>query len=562
MVDMDRCRDIQSAMRAELKRTMDGLHLPGHPRPFFVSYMLHALKGLNVWGRYGSVFSSEPFEESDLYAEIRVGSAKLDQTVDGNLNTDLSARESLNWVHAPQDLDPEAIRYCLWKLTQLKYWEALKDYYDKKKILVEQHLRQDAPSFTHELKTTVEQNVEDLKFPVKQWEDFVRRTSDLFRGYKNLLDPFVNIRALSRVRVYVNSEGSRFIAHEKFYEVIVKGWHLTDDGVYLSSSRNFYGRQKDDLPGIAKVEEAVDWISKDLASLVKSEPMEPYAGPALLAGVATGLIFHEAIGHRLEGERMTSRTEGRTFASKIGKQILPKGVDLIDDPTLSQWDGQALYGHYLVDDEGVRAQPARLVEQGVLKTFLLSRSGVPGFRHSNGHGRSERHQDPMARMANLIVTSKDRHEFGELKEMMCKDVRDRHLPHGIIVKRVSSGETATGQYDFQAFKGVPTEVYSVDAKTGKETRVRDVSFIGTPLAAIQRIKAFGKDYEVDNAYCFAESGSVPVSTVAPAMLVGELELQRSTTNFYKPPILPFPPMKRSAQKPAKKPRAPKSPPNQ
>lgn len=542
-LDTASCRDIQKVMEQELQRGVKGLHLVGHPKPFFMSYLLQYREGLTAWGRYGSVFNSDQYTDCDLYAEVRLGSYKLDQTVDGGLNTDLADRDSFNWVPGPQDLKSEAIRYALWKLTQHKYFEALKDYYDKKKILVEQHLPQKGLSFTKEPKLSFSEPVEPVRFSRKKAEDFVRRSSDLFRNHRNLLDPYVNLRFLNHVRVFVSSEGTRFITQEKYFEAVVKAWHLTDEGVYLSSAKYLYGRHDAELPKAAEIEEAIEEIAADLADLKRSKPMDPYAGPALLSGAATGLIFHEAIGHRLEGERMTSRSEGRTFASKVGKRILPESVDLIDDPTLTEWDGQSLYGHYRVDDEGVRAEPVTLVEDGVLKNFLLSRSGVPGFTRSNGHGRRERHQDPMARMANLVVKSKEQYEWSTLKEMLMKSTRDRGLPYGIMITRVSSGETRTDRYDFQAFKGIPTAVFTVDPKTGRETRVRDVSFIGTPLAAIQRIRAFGRDYYVDNSYCFAESGSVPVSTIAPAMLVEELELQKAHTNYYRPPVLAMPPMK-------------------
>jgi TldD protein len=542
MMDDQHARLVQKTMAQELRRSMKGMHLKGHPRPFFMSYLLHHTQGLDIWGRYGAVFDTQPIRGCDLYSEVRVGNYRMDQTLDGGLSSDLSDRESFNWLLGPQDLEPEAVRYAFWKLTQLKYWEALQEYYEKRKIQVEQRLKNDAPSFSKEPTLVRHNPVEPVKFPEKRWADFVRQASGLFKGYKSLVDPYVRIRGVSRVRVFVNSEGSKFTCQERFFEVIVAGWYLTADGVYLSASRQFYGRSLEELPKMDRVAQAIDEIAKDLSDLAKAEPMEPYAGPALLSGGATGLIFHEAIGHRLEGERMVARTEGLTFAGKIGQRILPENVDLVDDPTLATWDGVPLYGHYDVDDEGVRAQRAELVKDGVLKTFLMSRSCTKGFHHSNGHGRHERYQDPMARMANLIVTSQERKPWTELEEMMMRMVRERSLPHGIIVRRVSSGETRTDHYDFQAFKGVPTEVYRVDPKTEKEVRVRDVNFIGTPLAAIQRIRAFGEDYQVDNSYCFAESGSVPVATVAPAMLVDELELQRANTRYFRPPVLPFPPM--------------------
>lgn len=545
VLDTKLSRRVQTAMENELRRSMKGLKTPGHPKPFFMSYLLHWTKGLDVWGRYGAVFNAEPIQSCDLYTELRVGSYRLDQTIDGAITTDLSDRESYHWLVGPKDLDPEVVRYAFWKLTQLKYWEALHDYYDKKKILVEQRLKKSGPSFSREDKLVKNSSLVPSKFSQKRWEDYVKAGSALFKKYKKLTDPYVRIRGATRARIFVNSEGSKFIAHEHYYEVIVNAWYLTEEGVYLNSARYFHARSERELPNLAELEETIEELYRDLLSLAKAKPMEPYAGPALLGGLATGLMFHEAIGHRLEGERMISRSEGQTFADKLGKKILPESVQLLDDPTLKTWNKKPLYGHYLVDDEGVAARPVELVKDGVLETFLMSRSCAKGIKSSNGHGRHERYQDPMARMANLIVKSSERHSWSELKDQLVEEVRRRKLPHGIIVKRVSSGETRTDHYDFQAFKGVPTEVYLVDPKNGKEERVRDVNFIGTPLAAIQRIKAFGEDYEVDNSYCFAESGSVPVSTVAPAMLVEELELQRSSTRMFREPVLPFPPMKRS-----------------
>lgn len=530
-------------MAQELARQMRGLRQPGEPPPFFLSYLVHAKEGLSVWGRYGSVFRSEPHRDSDLYAEVRVGSHRLDNMIDGGLTSDLTQRQSFAWIDGPEDLDPDVLRYALWRLTQHKYDEALQEYYEKKKILVEQHLTQRGKSFSVEPKLTHYDDVKPVVFPKRRWEAFVRDTSALFRNYRFMLDPYVQIRGLNKVRIFVSSEGTRFICQDTYYEVSMQGWLLGPDGVHLESTRTFYGRDPNALPSRKKVAEAIDSMARELKELAIAKPLDPYAGPALLSGFASGLIFHEAIGHRLEGERMDSRSEGHTFASRLGQRILPSGVDIVDDPTLREFDGKPLHGSYLIDDEGVRAQRAVLVEDGVLKSFLMSRQLAEGAKHSNGHGRHERFQDPMARMANLVVSARETHSWDELKQKLCEETSRRGLPYGLIIRGVSAGETRTDQYDFQAFKGLPTAVYTVDPKTGKETRVRDVTFIGTPLAVMQRIMGFGDTADVDNSYCYAESGAVPVATVAPPMLVGELELQRASTRRYRPPRLPFPPLR-------------------
>lgn len=543
-LDLENSRKLLRAMEQELTRQIAGLRQSGEPKPFFLSYLLHAKEGLSVWGRYGSVFRSEPQRDTDLYAEVRVGSHRLDNTIDGGITSDPSQRQSVNWVEGPEDLDPEVLRYALWKLTQHKYDEALQEYYEKKKILVEQKLPSGSRCFSSEPVLTHFDAVKPVVFPKARWERFVREAGKLFRSYRYMLDPYVQIRGLNKVRIFVNSEGTRFICQDTYYEMSLQGWLLGDDGVHLETTRTFYGRDPEALPSLSKVAEAIKSMAEELKDLKSSKPLDPYAGPALLSGFASGLIFHEAIGHRLEGERMGSRSEGHTFASKIGQRILPVNVDIVDDPTLTEFGGKPLHGAYRIDDEGVAARPVQLVKDGVLHNFLMSRQLVEGGKASNGHGRHERFQDPMARMANLVVNAREGKSWDELKRMLCEETSKRGLPYGLIIRGVSAGETRTDQYDFQAFKGVPTAVYTVDPKTGKETRVRDVTFIGTPLAVIQRILGFGDTHDVDNSYCYAESGAVPVATVAPPMLVGELELQRASTRRYRPARLAMPPMRK------------------
>lgn len=543
MVSSKAARAALGAMRQELARTMKGVGLKGHKKPFFASYLLHFSEGFEVWGRYGSVFHSAPHQESSLYCDVRVGSRRVDQVVDGGLRgKNPEDRESYQWLVGPQDLDPDALRYAFWRLTQIRYAEAMADYYDKQKVLVEHDLTRSSSRFSKEPRVVRLDRISDFKIKEADYRDFVRRTSNEYRKHRGVEDPYVQVRSTSRTRIFVNSEGTRFITQDRFEEVLAIGWRLTKDGSRVHSYKAFHGRKNGELPSEREVRDAIRWIAKDLDAQANAPPMEPYAGPALLSGVAAGLLFHEAIGHRLEGERFLSRSEGHTFAGKLGKRILPEGVDLIDDPTRARHAGKPLFGHYAIDDEGVPAQRVELVKDGVLATYLLSRNVAPGFARSNGHGRHERFQSTMARMGNLMLRARDKRSLPELKAKLLDLVRARGLPFGVYIRHAASGETTTSadHYEFQAFKGNPTEVYVVDAKTGKETRVRDVSFIGTPLAALQHIVAFGGDDEVDNSYCFAESGSVPVGTVAPSMLVAELELQRANRSSLRPPTLPLP----------------------
>jgi TldD protein len=545
MVEAKRSAAALDAMARELKRTMRLAHLPGHKKPFFVSYLAQHSDAVDTWGRYGAIFHSSAHRDTTLHVDVRVGSYATDQLTDGGLRSrPPEDRESFQWIAGPRDLDDEALRYAFWRLTQLRYAEALQDYYDKQKVLVDHSLVKRHASFSKEEPIVHLERPRRSALRRDDLEDFVRSASRRFRGHRDLEDPYVQVRRVHETRLFVNSEGTRFVTEDYYDEVMIAASRLTRDGSRMNANRAFHARKPGRLPDAAAIQAAVDEVASDLASQAKAEPAEPYAGPALLSGIATGLVFHEAIGHRLEGERLLSRAEGHTFAGKIGQRLLPPGVDLVDDPTVRRHGGKDLLGHYRIDDEGVPAQRVELIRDGVLRSFLGSRNCIPGSSRSNGHGRLERFQGAMARMGNLFVVARDKRPLAELKLMLRAEAKRRELPYGIYVKHAVSGETITAsdQYDFQGFKGNPTEVYTIDAKTGRERRVRDVSFIGTPLAVLQSILAFGGDDEVDNSYCGAESGILPVGTIAPSMLVAELELQRSNRTGIRGPVLPLPPM--------------------
>jgi TldD protein len=167
-------------------------------------------------------------------------------------------------------------------------------------------------------------------------------------------------------------------------------------------------------------------------------------------------------------------------------------------------------------------------------------NSIKGFQHSNGHGRASYGQTPMARMSNTIIESSREYPKDKLKELLIEEVKRQNKPFGLIIKTMQGGETNTSSFNFQAFRGTPLVLYKVDPKTGKETSVRDIEIVGTPIVTVNKIIATGDDYAVFNGFCGAESGYVPVSTVAPSILVSEMEFQREFSRKEKLPLLPPP----------------------
>ncbi|MEX1361760.1 MAG: TldD/PmbA family protein [Nannocystaceae bacterium] len=533
---------VLDVMVRELSRSMEGFEVPGSPRPYFMSYALRRVQSVWVRAAYGSVLRSRESSSARVYCEVRVGDHRFDNVMDAGLDVEAAERSSADWNDAPDDLDPVALQVTLWKLGQVKFDEALEDYYDHKKALVSEYLRDEVEAFTKEPPLSHREPLHDEPLPRAQWESMLREASRAFLDHPEFHDPVISLGVDRRQRWLATTEGTRVITEDLYGYVSVAGWILTEDGVYTEATRQRYTRTIEGLPDAQGLTAMVQQVLDDLSGLREADTPGAFIGPALLAGQAASTLFHEALGHRLEGDRLVARGETRTFAHKMGKPILPPGLDVFDDPTAVGADGHPVWGGYQVDDEGVVAQRAMLVEDGVLRGFLHGRTPTRHSRRSNGHGRHDGLSAPMSRMAHLTVQGRaDRSvPWDELERRLLELARPQGRPEAMIIHRVHGGETTPGSYDFQVFKGEPTEVYILDAKTGKRRRVRDVELIGTPLAALQRVVAFGGSPQIDEGYCYAESGSIPVSGSCPALLLSEIEMQqRSSTGFHEP-LLPPP----------------------
>jgi predicted Zn-dependent protease len=533
---------VLEAMQAELDRSMTGLRVPGSPEVYHLVYGVRRRHAVILRASHGSLLRDRTTTEAKLGVEVRVGDHSFDNVLDGGLNVVADERESAEWTAAPDDLDPTELRVALWKLTQIKFDEAQEDYYDHRKAMVAEYLRDEVDAFTRERPLVHVDPVHDEPLPADTWRALLGDLSRRFLSCPDVFDPGIGLRMERLQRWLVTSDGTRVVTEDRFYELVVEGWVLSEDGVYVQGERALWLRDAAQLPDRARLEAMVDAVLTDLDRLRTAESPGSFVGPALLSGQAASTIFHEALGHRLEGERLVARGETRTFARRLGDRILPPGIDVYDDPTRSGPDGRPLWGSYAVDDEGVPAQRADLVRDGVLCGFLRSRTPIPGGERSSGHGRSDGVEKPMARMGVLVVEADGTAALSraELEAELIALARRQGRRQAVIVERIRAGETSTNSYEFQVFKGELSEVWLLDVETGERRRIRDIELIGTPLAAMQRVVAFGGDPGQDHGYCVAESGAIPVSGIAPAILVSEVELQqRSTTGFHEP-LLPPP----------------------
>ncbi len=525
------------AMEKELKRSQEKLKLEGYEAPYFISYQIKDNEYYSIKGKYGAIASSNNDRIRRLFVDVRVGNYDFDNSIKGRSGGRVPFHDASD---VPVDNDPDAIRAVLWQVTDLAYKGALTQYFNKKANNVQEIKDKNTTSFTREKSHDYYGPELDLTFNPTQWEDKIRDISSVYKNYKELTNAYIVITAQKETVYFINTEGTSYIRDEVLYSIDAEVTTRAKDGKEISNYRNLYYVLPEEIPSVKELKAIVNEMVEETLEMRGAEVLSPVSVPALLEPEAAGVVFHEAVGHRLEGERQIDDDEGQTFREKVGKKIVPTFLSILDDPSMKSFNGTHLMGYYPFDDQGVPGERVVLIEDGVLKNFLLSRTPVNGFERSNGHGRASYGRAPIARMSNTIIESDKEYSKEKLKELLIEEVKRQNKPFGLLIKSMKGGETNTSSYNFQAYRATPVAIYKVDPETGEETPVRDIEIVGTPLVSINKIIATGDDYSVFNGFCGAESGYIPVSTVAPSILVSEIEFQRKSSRKEKLPLLPPP----------------------
>ena len=526
------------AMREELQRGMS-LNLPGYPKPYFVSYLTKNTENISVSASNGAIFWDNNIPQRTIYAEVRVGDYNFDSSVSKGEVINFPQNEFVNFF-APLDDSLYAMRRKLWLLTDLEYKEAVAAYLNKKANRVYKIEKDEVPSFSREKPAVFSGRAAELNINPDFLREKSRQLSSFFNKYNEIIESEVRLDFRKKASLYINSEGALILTENAVLTIYINAETKAKDGMPLSNFRVYSIADIKNLPSDEQLYKDMEGLINELLALREAKEMEPYTGPAILSAEVAGVFFHEVLGHRLEGERQDDEQEGMTFSKKVGTRILPEFFTVIDDPTLVESGGITLTGFYEYDDEGVKSLPVTLVEQGVLKNFLMSRTPTKGFLNSNGHGRAESIQKPMGRMGNFIIRSTNEKTMNELTDMLIEECKKQNKPYGFIIERARSGETNTSRFGFQAFKGVPLLVYKIFTEDRHKELVRGVDIVGTPLTVLNKIVATGSDYTTFNGYCGAESGFIPVSVISPEILVKEIELQRTSAQKSRLPILPPP----------------------
>ena len=526
-------------MTTELHRAFTSLGKQGDDKqlpPYFLSYAVSDASAVSISAQFGGLISSSANHVRVADVQVRLGEPKLDNTHGTHRGS------AVHSTDLPLTDDREALARSLWLATNTGYGNAL-DNYLRVKTEAEVRAKEEdtSPDFSQEpAQVHIGKPAPPVVVDRAAWEQRVRALSRLFRDYPGVNRNMVILSAENETDYFASSEGSKVVTPHLQARVVVYAVTRADDGMDLFRAATFEAETVDGLPAQAEMEAAVRELGKSLEALRKAPITEPFDGPAILSGRAAAVFFHEVLGHRLEGQRQRGDEEGQTFTKDVGKEVLPTFLSVSDDPTMTQFEKTWLSGSYEYDDEGQKAQRVALIQDGVLKTFLMSRLPIAHFSNSNGHGRAQAGKVANGRQGNLIVTSTKTEPEAELRKQLIEEAKKQGKAYGLYFEDISSGFAVTTRNSPQAFQVIPLVVWRVYVDGRPDELVRGVSIVGTPQAALKSILATSDKREVFNGECGAESGTILVSAVAPAMLLSEMETQKQAQGTARPPILPIP----------------------
>ena len=526
---------ILKVMQNELARATTSLG-KNDPAPYFVSYTVNDQNIIVLVGAYGSLLTDAALQRRQADVTMRVGSPSLDNTHGQSRSSGMTSGT------LPLGDDADAVSRVLWELTDREYKRAAPAFLNvKTNTAVRAEEEDKSPDFSKEApQTHTGEALKATAFDRAAWQGEIRRLSGNFRKYSHVYFATVVLQVQNSNSRLVSSEGASIATPSASTRLLMEAQTRADDGMELLRVETFQAPSASGLPSEAELNAKIDKMAEDLRALRKAPVAEPYDGPALLSGRASAVFFHEVLGHRLEGHRQRDEDEGQTFTKKVNQEVLPKFLSVADDPTIKEIGGVKLAGSYEYDNEGSPAQRVEVIQNGILRNFLMSRMPIKDFGVSNGHGRNQPGLMPTGRQGNLIVTSTQTVPENQLRQKLIDEVKRQGKPYGLYFDDIQGGFTLTTRSLPQAFQVLPVIVYRVYPDGRPDELVRGVDIVGTPLAALTRIATTGDQQHVFNGVCGAESGSVPVAAVAPAMLFTEMEVQKRAHSHERPPILPAP----------------------
>ena len=566
---------LMKALRDEMGRTMERLQLEDMDRPYYVAYWVRESEGRGRTAILGGLLGRGRGSGSRfLSVELRVGDHNLDNTNFMDFSRSRSRVVPQGFpVSLPLRDDYKELRRQIWLATDGAYKQAVHSLAKKRATLQNKTRVEIIPDFSRE--EPVEYRDESPLAPLPdeaRLEAVVQELSALFKEMPHIFDSRVSASVNSGKVYFVNSEGSSYVRNFSSASIQALAATQAVDGTHLEDFVVARGRQWKDLPDQAELEARIRATAERLGRLREAGFVERYSGPVLFEGQAAAELVNQILAPRLLALRTPIADNpmfGRfgsgpenPFLEKLGSRVLPRFLNVVDDPTAGMHGEAPLLGGYEVDEEGVRSRRTTVVQRGILKTLLATRTPVSGVSNSTGNRRNTRPSP-----SNLFLMPRNGLKSEEIRQELLSLVEERGLDFGIVVRRVGSPNmTLSRDRDsFFAMLGEEarpklkpvTEAYKV-FPDGREELIRKAVLLGLSASSFREIVAASDaltshhtTLRLQMNFPFSSVGFMGpppvVSLVVPSLLFEDLALRRPPGDIPRPPLLAHPLSEAQAQ---------------
>jgi TldD protein len=555
--------DLLRAMKDEIKRVTELIRLRvSLDPPYYTEYRVEDTVSHSITAELGAVVEENDSAFRIPSVEMRVGTANFDNT--DHVYSEAYGGNRYDPPRLPLDNDYLAFRQVFWLATDRAYKTAEDAIARKRSSLKNMSQTEALPDFSQAPVAHLIMPIERKPFASAAWKSEVVRLSGLFDGYPKIFSSAVEMHSSQSTNYVVTSEGTELRTPEDVAYIRVVGRGLAPDGTRVRDDQFFQAFNPDGLPSEDVLTREIKAVGDHVTALSQAPVGESYDGPVLFEAPAAAQLFGQLLADNLKMTRKPVSDPGRPsryspseLENKLGSRVLPDWMDVVDDPTLTEFHGHTLLGHYVYDMEGVAPQPLTLVEKGVLKNFLLTRT--PLFKEypgSNGHARmSGSYGTRSPGFGNLFIRVSQTTPAADMKKKLIDMCRQGNKPYGILVRKLDYPSTASieelekvAQASGGSHPVVPPLLAYKIYPDGREELVRGLLFSGVSIRSFKDIVAASDENYVfdliDSNAPFALVGagtfSTTASVIAPAVLFEELELQPAKEETPKPPIVPPP----------------------
>jgi predicted Zn-dependent protease len=554
------------AMTDELNRSLTSLRIENQDKPYYIAYRVSDLWTADIKAEFGGLVSSTHNHDRNIYVDLRVGSPALDNSNFACQGSGPSAIDA-DQTSLPLEDDYYALRNSIWLVTDGTYKKALERLSRKKAVIQNRPTKDSLPDLSPAKTCTKVEPEAKLTLDQGRWESELVEISKIFQRYPRIMESSVTMHVAAGNQYFLDSDGNRNRRADRqaYIEVLAKA--QSDDGDPLEDFIGYYSLTPEGLPDLNVITQSVTAIAETLSLLTALKKEESYSGPVLFVGQAAAELFFQTLGKGVSDPRtplyendMTARDANPDnfggLTGRMGRRVMPDFLSAYDDPNLAQWGTTALFGRFAVDDQGVAAERADIVKDGKLIGLLMSRAPVKKIAATNGHGRfrSEYVGNRTVGMpAVLVVESREAQSLDELKKKLLATARDYDDKYAIIVTRLTpTRPQSTFEQYMRWFSmppsggekpllSAPSVAYKVDLETGRAELVRGLDFSSVTERLLRDIGAVSKEENVYNfMYHDRQGNAYPMSVVAPAILIDEMDLVTKETKPTRPPILNHP----------------------